>query len=68
MQAKAKGFLLEGKTIMNYSDSGTSVGKSFVMPVRDVLDECAYALRKLDPATYGRSLSGYRVTFGGGVM
>lgn len=53
IQAKAKALLLEGKTIMNYSDSGTNVGKQFAMPIREVLEECAHALRKLDPDTYG---------------
>ncbi len=53
IQSKAKALLLEGKTIMSWSDSGTSVGKQFTMPVADILAECAYALRRLDPATYG---------------
>ncbi len=53
IQAKAKSLLMEGKTIMNYSDSGTNVGKQFAMPIREVLEECNHALRKLDPETYG---------------
>ncbi len=53
IQSKAKALLLEGKTVMSWSDSGTSVGKQFAMPVADVLTECAYALRRLDPDTYG---------------
>jgi hypothetical protein len=55
IQAKAKAMLLEGKTVMNWSDAETSVAKQFVMPVAEVLEECAHALRVLDPATYGRS-------------
>ena len=55
IQAKAKALLLEGKTIMSWSDGGgTSVSKQQVMPVAEVLEECAYALRKLDPATYAK--------------
>lgn len=55
IQAKAKALLLEGKTIMSWNDGGgTSVTKQLVMPVAEVLEECAYALRKLDPATYSR--------------
>lgn len=55
IQRRAKDMLLEGKTIMNWNDADTSASKQFVMPVADVLDECAYALRVLEPATYGRS-------------
>ena len=54
IQRRAKDLLLEGKTIMNWNDADTSVSKQFVMPVAEVLEECAHALRILDPATYGR--------------
>jgi hypothetical protein len=54
IQARAKEFLLEGKTIMNWNDAETSVSKQFVLPVDQVLEECAHALKVLDPATYGR--------------
>jgi len=54
-QNAAKDLLLEGKTIMNWNDADTSVSKQFVLPVAEVLEECAHALRVLDPATYGRS-------------
>ena len=53
IQSRAKALLLEGKTIMSWADNGTSTSKQFVMPVKEVLAECAYALRKLDPYTYG---------------
>jgi len=55
IQRRAKEILLEGKTVMNWNDAETSVSKQFVMPVDQVLEECAYALRILDPATYGRA-------------
>ena len=54
IQAKAKAMLLEGKTIMSWGDSGTNVTKEFPLTVEKTLDECAYALRRLDPATFGR--------------
>ena len=54
IQRRAKELLLEGKTIMNWNDADTSVSKQFAMPVDQVLEECAHALRILDPATYGR--------------
>ena len=54
IQRRAKELLLEGKTIMNWNDADTSVSKQFVLPVDQVLEECAHALRVLDPATFGR--------------
>ena len=53
IQAKAKEMLFEGKTLMAWGDSGSSVTKQFSMSVKEVLEECAYALRILDPQTYG---------------
>jgi len=54
IQAKAKEMLLEGKTLMSWSDSGSTASKQFPMTVEQTLAECAHALRVLDPATYGR--------------
>jgi hypothetical protein len=54
IQAKAKQFLLEGKTLMAWAESGSTATKQFPMTVADTLDECAHALRVLDPQTYGR--------------
>jgi len=54
IQRRAKELLLEGKTVMNWNDAETSVSKQFAMPVSEVLEESACALRVLDPATYGR--------------
>ena len=53
IQAKAKEMLLEGKTLMQWGDGGSTATKQFPMPVKEVLEECAYALRVLDPGTYG---------------
>lgn len=53
IQGKAKELLLEGKTIMSWNDSGTSVTKELPLTVRETLQECAHALRVLDPDTYG---------------
>lgn len=57
IQAKAKALLMEGKTVMSWNEGGLSATRQFVMPVAEVLDECAYALRRLDPDTYGRPSS-----------
>lgn len=54
IQAKAKQFLLEGKTLMSWTESSSTASKEFPMSVKETLDECAYALRVLDPATHGR--------------
>ena len=53
--------LIEGKTIMQYSDSGVSVSKQWPIAVDQVLLECNYALRVLDPDTYGSARSTRRV-------
>jgi len=53
IQARAKQLLMEGKTVMSWGDSGMSVSKQFPMTLKETLDECAHALRILDPATYG---------------
>ena len=50
---KAASLLEEGKTMMSYSDSGTSVSKSWPMDVQTVLVECRYALQIKDPQQYG---------------
>jgi hypothetical protein len=55
IQRRAKELLLEGKTIMNWNDADTSVSKQFVLPVDQVLEECAHALRVLAPEAYGRA-------------
>ena len=49
----AGSMLLEGKTMMSYSDSGTSVSKTFPLDVGTVLVECRYALQIKDPEQYG---------------
>ena len=54
IQQRAKELLLEGKTIMNWSDAETSASKQFTMPVDQVLEECGHALRVLEPETYGK--------------
>lgn len=45
----AKAAVLAGKQVVSYSTGGTSVSKQISMPVRDILDECNYALSILDP-------------------
>ncbi len=54
IQAKAKALLLEGKTIMSWGDSETSVTKQFTLPVDQILEECAHALKVLCPSSFGR--------------
>ncbi|PTX92088.1 hypothetical protein DB346_24380 [Verrucomicrobia bacterium LW23] len=56
IQQQAKKMLLEGKTVMSWTDTGTTTTKQFPMTVREVLEECAYALRKLQPAAYPSAL------------
>jgi len=53
IQSKAKEMLMEGKTLMSWADGGSNATRQFAMPVKEVLEECAFALRTLDPEAYG---------------
>jgi hypothetical protein len=53
IKAKAVSMITEGKTLMSYSDSGSSASKQFAMPPKDMLAEAMFALSRLDPSTYG---------------
>jgi len=53
IRTQAVALVTEGKTIMNWSSGNTSTGKQMVLPTKEVLEECRYALRKGWPATYG---------------
>lgn len=54
IQSRAKALLLEGKTLMSWSDSGSSVTKQFPMTVKETLEECAFALQQHQPEVYGK--------------
>ena len=54
IKAKAVALITEGKTLMSYSDSGSSASRQMVLPAREMLSESLFALSRLDPATYGR--------------
>jgi hypothetical protein len=51
--ARAVTLLKEGKTMMEYSDSGTSVVKGWPIDITTVLVEARYALQIKDPQKYG---------------
>jgi len=53
IKSKAVSLITEGKTLMSYSDSGSSASKSFSMPPKEMLSEAMFALSQLDPSTYG---------------
>jgi hypothetical protein len=57
IKAKALAMIMEGKTLMSYSDSGSSASKQFAMPPKEMLQEAMFALSRLDPATYGRRVT-----------
>jgi hypothetical protein len=42
-----------GRVVTSYSDSGTSVSKTFGMKAEDRLVEINWALSRLDPSKYG---------------
>jgi len=45
--------LTTGVITINYSDSGTSVGKQVTMPAKERFAEASFALSVADPAVYG---------------
>lgn len=49
---KAKTFMKQGKVTMSYGDSGSSASKQFTLPIDQVLIECQYALKKINPTVY----------------
>ena len=53
IKSKAVAMITEGKTLMSYSDSGSSASKQFAMPPKEMLAEAMFALSRLDPDTYG---------------
>lgn len=54
IHASAKAQVTAGERIMSWGDSGVSVTKDFPTNPMEVLAECNYALRLLEPATYKR--------------
>ena len=50
---KAVAMITEGKTLMSYSDSGSSATKQFAMSPKEMLNEAMFALSRLDSQTYG---------------
>jgi hypothetical protein len=53
IKEKAVALITEGKTLMSYSDSGSSASRQMVLPAKEMLSEALLALSRLDPATYG---------------
>lgn len=45
---RAVALILEGKTIMSWSDGSTNSSKQFAMPPKEMLDEAHHALAILD--------------------
>jgi hypothetical protein len=53
IKEKAVALITEGKTLMSYSDSGSSASRQMVLPAKEMLSEALFALSRLDPSTYG---------------
>jgi hypothetical protein len=56
MRVTARTAAAEGRAVTSFSAPGLSGSHQVTMPPHEVLLEVAYALQKLDPVTYGRSL------------
>jgi len=57
IKADALAALRKGQLVVSWSSAGTSVSKAFpgITP-REAYEEAVFALRKLDPATYGSAV------------
>jgi hypothetical protein len=53
LQYKQEALADMGKAVTSYSDSGTSVNKTFGIPPKERLMEINYALSKISPTLYG---------------
>lgn len=56
LRDKAIAALSAGSTVISWSDSGTSVGKSITLGVERTLEEVNHALQQRWPETYGAKL------------
>lgn len=63
IRTQARALVAEGKTLMTWSSGNTTTGKQLTMPIKEVLEECRYALRRIDPDTYGRHVTRAVCTF-----
>lgn len=54
IKSKAVSLITDGKTLMSYSDSGSSATKQFALPPKEMLSEALFALSRLDPKKYGK--------------
>ena len=54
IKSKAVALIIDGKTLMSYSDSGSSATKAFALPPKEMLSEAMFALSRLDPGKYGK--------------
>jgi hypothetical protein len=52
-----------GLAVTSYSDSGTSVNKTFGMPAPQRLQEINYALSRIDPKKYGGAHTSVQITW-----
>lgn len=63
MRDAALAELTTGVVTVNYSDSGTSVGKQITMPAKERFAEASFALSVLNPSVYGERTSVIRQTW-----
>lgn len=56
IRTKAVEAITQGLVLTSYSDSGSSAGKQWAMPPKEMLSEAQYALGILDPQQYPGSV------------
>ncbi len=63
LQYKQEALADLGKAVTSYSDSGTSVNKTFGMPAPQRIQEINYALSRIDPKKYGGAHTSVQITW-----
>lgn len=63
IRTRAMSLIQEGKTIMSWGSAGNSASKQMVGSPSEILQAVGYALRKLDPATYGYNVTKTKPSF-----
>lgn len=61
IRAKALALYAQGNTIMKWQGEGVSAEKSFVAPIKDILEETRIFLKSLNPAKYGYPLTNKKI-------
>ena len=63
LQYKQEALSQMGLAVTSYSDSGTSVNKTFGLPVAQRIQELNFALSRIDPKRYGSTHTSVQINW-----